>query len=54
MQVLHFSEDCDFKEKYITCETCLEVIEVKFLEHHVLGFTCLSKFIKIKSIFLKI
>lgn len=39
---LRFAEDCDFKDKYMTCNLCLEVIECDFLDQHVLEPTCQS------------
>lgn len=43
----NFLEDCDFKEKYNSCNLCLEVVENRFLEHHILGPTCTSKYLHI-------
>lgn len=39
-----FTEDCDFKDKYMICNMCLEVIENEFLEQHVLEPTCKSQY----------
>lgn len=44
--MFNFSEDCDYKDNYETCDLCLEVIKKEFLEHHVLGPTCISKYKK--------